>query len=106
MASHYMDRKMLKWLPFQSLPEQADEISALLNGRKQESMPILSDDQYQTLQYRFEEAFHSKETIHVTYFKHGARHQLSGIILGADPLNRILVLNTGTISLDFVIYIE
>lgn len=106
MANMYMDRKMLKWLPFQSLPEQADEISALLNGRKQESMPVLSEDQYQTIQYRFEEAFHSKALIHVTYFKQGSRHKLSGKIIGADPLNRVLILNTGTISLDFVIHID
>jgi hypothetical protein len=101
-----MDRKMLKWLPFQSLPEQAGEISMLLKGREVETMPELSSDQYQTLQYRFEEAFHSKETIHVTYFKNGSRHTLSGVIVGADLSNRILILNTGTILLDFVIYID
>ncbi|MFP4287295.1 MAG: YolD-like family protein [Candidatus Izemoplasmataceae bacterium] len=106
MADTYIDRKMLKWLPFQSLPEQADEISELLNGRKKETMPVLSEDQLSTLQYRFEEAYHLKTLITVIYFKNGTRHKLSGVIVGADPISRFLILNTGTVLLDYVIDIE
>ncbi|MFH5880785.1 YolD-like family protein [Liberiplasma polymorphum] len=103
MGNLYMDRKMLKWLPFQSLPEQGDEISSLLNGRAVEVKPELSEDQYMLMQYRFEEAFINKEFVTISYFKNGKKHTLNGVIIGADIQQKIIMLNTGNLFIEDII---
>ena len=105
MGDAYLDRKMLKWLPFQSLPEQGDEISALLNGRSIQSKPELSEDQYQLMQYRFEEAFINKETVIIRYFSKGQIKILEGVIIGADMHQKVIMLNTGNLWVEDILSI-
>ena len=103
MDNMYFDRKMLKWLPFQSLTEQGSDLRALLESDKNVSMPTLSEDQYQVMQYRFEEAYAKHEKITIRYLYNQRLHSLEGYILSADIHQGIIVLNKGTVMIKQII---
>ena len=103
MDKAYHDRKMLKWLPFQSLTEQGKDILSLIDQQYDVSLPNLSDDQYHAMQYRFEEAFVRKEEVTITYIEHQRKKVVQGIILAADFQNGLIVLNKGTIAVKSII---
>ncbi len=105
MASVYQDRKMLKWLPFQSLPEQGEDLKALYQKRRKRTKPLLSTDQYELMQYRFEAAWQSQETVTLTLFKNGGVRRVQGIILGADKTLGTLMLDCETVLLDDIVEI-
>ena len=99
----YMDRKMLKWLPFQSLNAHTDAMQVLFSTQEPYAKPELSSDQYALMQYRFETAYMYGETIQVDYIKKAAVHSIEGKIRGADRFANVLVLDTESIPLDSII---
>ncbi len=106
MDKVYHDRRMLKWLPFQSLTEQGKDILKLLENQYAQTQPSLSEDQYEEMQYRFEEAYARQEPVTVGYFSAGRKRCLSGVILTADLSQGLLVLNTGTIAVKTIISLK
>ncbi len=103
MAKIYHDRRMLKWLPFQSLTEQGKDILELLDQQYSITQPSLSEDQYSAMQYRFEEAFARQETITIHYLQAHQKRSLKGMILSADVTHGLIVLNTGTVAVKTII---
>ena len=105
MAELYHDRKMLKWLPFQSLPEQGEDLAALFK-EELPCMPVLSEDDYALMQYRFEEAFRTGCAIRMTIFRAGQTIQRCGQILGFDPFYKTVLMSDETVHIDEIIALE
>lgn len=103
MAEAYHDRKMLKWLPFQALPEQGGYLHNVFNQLEKETMPELSDDQLAWLNYRFNEAFAGQEEVVITYFDEGKRLKYKGVIQGFDPVFKVFMLGQQTLQMKYVI---
>ncbi len=105
MANVYYDRKMMKWLPFQALPEQGAYLDALYHARNHLAKPILSDDQYSLLNRHVHDAYCSKAPIMLKYYRCGAIHSARGRIIGIDRTARILMLDALSIDFDAVLEI-
>ena len=106
MPNLYQDRKMLKWLPFQSLPEQGDALLELYNTPKNLRKPVLSEDQLAELQYQFEEAFYQKKEVTFIIFQARALKEKKGIIIGYEASTKILYLTTGTLYISDILKIK
>ena len=101
----YVDRKMLKWLPFQSLPEQGDDLTAVFQ-EDTPVMPMLSEDDYACMQYRFEEAFKTGCSVRMTIFRAGQSRQCRGQILGFDPFYKTVLMTEETVFVNEIIALE
>ena len=106
MDNLYYDRKMLKWLPFQSLTEQGKDILAIIEKQYIKHPPVLSEDQYLAMQYRFEEAYAKQEEVTITYLSNHRTYQLEGMILSADLSQGLIILNTGTLAIKQIIALK
>ncbi|MFW5842077.1 MAG: YolD-like family protein [Bacillota bacterium] len=106
MPEVYHDRRMLKWLPFQSLPEQGDDLRAIYDGLTYQEKPTLSQDQYDIMQYTFEACYHTQTPVKLTLFKNGHKHSKNGLIIGFDQTYGMIILNTGTVMKQDIIDIE
>ena len=104
MGSHvYRDRKMLKWLPFEALEAQGEYMGALYDDLEKEAMPSLSQDHYDAMQYRLEEALQEHATVRVSVFEAGRRHEVQGKVLGVDLRRRLLFLEGHSLALDAIV---
>ncbi len=105
MAETYHDRKMIKWLPFQALPEQGGFLKTVFEALEYEEKPTLCDDQIDHLNYRFSEAFQQREEVIITYFNEGRRHTCQGYIQGYDPVFKVFMVGAQTIAMHDVLEI-
>ena len=105
MAEVYRDRKMIKWLPFQALPEQMPSLQAIFDREKTIEKPTFEDDHYEMLQYRFTEAWMLHEHICVTYFENGQKKVCEGTIEGVDPELKACVIDRTSILLEDILKI-
>lgn len=106
MPNVYHDRRMLKWLPFQSLPEQGDDLRAIYDSLTRQDKPVLSQDQYDEMQYTFEACYHTQDPVKLTLFKGGRKTTKNGLIIGFDQTYGMIILNTGTVMKQDIIDIE
>lgn len=106
MAEIYQDRKMIKWLPFQALPEQGGYLKAVFDTLEYEDKPTLCDDQIDYLNYRFSEAFQQQEEVFITYFQSGKRQTCQGVIQGYDPVFKVLIISGKTLAMQDVLEIK
>ena len=102
----YHDRKMMKWMPFNALLEQGNNVVELLNGRTKKVMPSLSVDQLSELNYKLEVAYLFKNTISITYFRDGEIYKIEGIITRTDVYNKLIFIDDSFISALQIIDIE
>ncbi|TVP96017.1 MAG: hypothetical protein EA374_02630 [Acholeplasmatales bacterium] len=105
MAEPYVDRRMLKWLPFQSLPEQGGDLADVFKTAPPD-MPELSEDDYSLMQYRFEEAFVAKRQVCITFFRSGRKVQEHGQILGFDPFHKTIIMTNESVHVSDIIALE
>lgn len=106
MDNLYQDRKMLKWLPFDALPEQHTYLKAVYDAFEMISKPELLPDQLDYLNYRLQEAYHTQEKIQVTYFNQGKLYYKEGTILGISKENHSLILGETTLLMEDILEIE
>jgi hypothetical protein len=105
MAEVYRDRKMLKWLPFQALPEQMPSLQAIFDRDHKVEKPTFEDDHYEALHYRFTEAWMLHESVCVTYVEDGQKKVCEGTIEGVDPQLKMCMIGPIHIFLDDIIEI-
>ncbi len=80
----YHDRKMLKWLPFQSLPEQGKSLRTLREKRLRQPKPTLSEDRLEVLQRAFETALHNECSLRLVVHDSGTERTLEGPLSEVD----------------------
>lgn len=102
----YRDRKMMKWMPFNALLEQGDHLSEMLKGRIRQEMPVLSVDQEAELNYKLEVAYLFKNEIILHYYDQGEIHDIQGVIIRTDMMNKLIFINKVAISAHQIVEIE
>ena len=102
----YRDRKMMKWMPFNALLEQGDNVVDLLNGRRIKQMPELSIDQQVELNYKLEVAYLFKNEVLIKYFRDGAFYEIQGVITRTDVYNKLIFIDDSFVSALQIINIE
>jgi hypothetical protein len=102
----YRDRKMMKWMPFNALLEQGDHLSELLRGRTRIDMPVLSPDQEAELNYKLEVAYLFKNEIILRYYEDGSIHEVQGVIMRTDMMNKLVFIGKYTLSAYQIVDIE
>lgn len=99
----YTDRRMLKWLPFDALPEQHGYLKAVYEAFEVITKPTLMPDQIEYLNYRIQEAFHTQEAITLTVFDKGRLETLKGTIVSLSPDTHSLRLGAHHVSFDDIL---
>ena len=88
----YIDRKMMKWMPFNALLEQGEHLRELIAEQNKENKPSLSEDQYAILNYDLQVAYMSQTTVEVHYFQNHKRKTVKGIISHIDVQNKMILI--------------
>lgn len=94
MPSHYVDRGIIKWAPFNALNGYHSMLEEMKHRLKKHDKPVLSDDAYDELNYRIQEAIHYNHEIEVAYFDSGYIKIGYGKIKKLDFIYKTLVLTT------------
>ena len=86
------ERKMVKWQPFASLPEQANYIHKVLYEMGKTNRPQLSEDQFQELNERVYHYYENKDLICLCYFYDGYIYEVIGTIIKIDLMKQLLII--------------
>lgn len=105
--NNYVDRGLIKWMPFDALSGFSSLISDLKHHLLIQPEKILTQDHYDLLNYNLLEALHDNKEVNITYYKHHHYIQTTGTIIKVDPYEKRLLLSTKeTISINHVILLE
>lgn len=99
----YQDRRMLKWLPFDALPEQHGYLKAVYEAFEVITRPELLPDQIEYLNYRIEEAYHLQEEITLKVFEKGHFTYITGTILGLHPNDHFLLIGRHRVPFEDIV---
>jgi len=102
----YHDRRMLKWLPFEALPEQGHYLKAVFDHFEHIQKPELSADQTDYLNMKTHEAFHFQDAVKVEVYQAGKIVILKGTITKLDLTHRSLSINGLIVPFDDVLNIQ
>lgn len=102
----YHDRKMMKWMPFNALTEAGTFLDELLSKRVKQTMPLLSVDDYELMNYTIEEAVALNYPVSVHYYKDGAFYDTSGYITHQNHYYKTITINEIKLSASQIVLIE
>ena len=88
-----MDRKIIKWTPFDSVINSKKVIKEITHERERISKPILSEDQLKYIEDSIRDAYTNKDIININYYEAGYIHNIKSNINKIDYLNKIVYLN-------------
>lgn len=94
MHNTYVDRGIIKWAPFDALVGHHSMIEELKFRLGKKDKPILSDDQYETLNRELLEASSNHLEINVTYYSNGYFKTTFGYIKKIDWISKTILLST------------
>lgn len=89
----YHDRRMLKWLPFEALPEQGHYLKAVFDSLEFIEKPDLSSEQYDYLNWKTVEAFHQQDFVQIEVYQKGKIVIYKGTITKLDEPTATLRIN-------------
>jgi hypothetical protein len=87
----YHDRKMKKWRPFASLPEQYIGLQEVINKQLEVPQPLLTEEQMEQINFILIEALHTNKQVYLTYYKKGQYITEKGFIQFVDSLGNLFV---------------
>nr|WP_172684346.1 YolD-like family protein [Staphylococcus simulans] len=87
-------REKVKWMPFDSIPEQFEQIQAFVEEQNKAEKPALSDDQCAMLNANLHFKIMNNEPATVEYWQAGYFQQIQSSIRKIDILNNRLLLDT------------
>ncbi len=91
---HYQDRGLIKWMPFDALTGFSSMIQDLKETLNIQPEKILTQDQYDLLNYTLLEALHEHKEVSMTYYKNHRYIQTTGHIIKVDTYQKTLLLST------------
>lgn len=97
------DRKMIKWLPFNSVISSKEVLSSILKEKQKISKPSLSEDEKMQIESTLIDAFYLEEEVIITYYKNGYTYKYKGIIKKIDSLNKLIYLTNFNIFFNQII---
>lgn len=87
------DRKMKKWQPFDSLTNSAKMKHELALKKQAATMPILSQDQLETINENIGNAYLNKILVRITYFSNNKILNVKSYIKKIDTINKKIILS-------------
>jgi hypothetical protein len=104
--SNYVDRGLIKWMPFDALTGFGEMIYELTHRHELKEKPILSEDMLAMFDYTLSEAYQNQQILYVTYIKSKRMYETKGYIRKIDPYKRTLLLSSlEVISIDDIIHL-
>ncbi|QWB99957.1 YolD-like family protein [Mycoplasmatota bacterium] len=94
MPSHYIDRGIIKWVPFSALNGYNSMLDEMKHRIRKTEKPVLSDDEYDRLNQNIQTAIINELEVEVYYFDKGYIKMSYGKIKKLDFVYKLLVLNT------------
>lgn len=88
-----MDRKMLKWAPFDSVVSGKKVINEVMHEKKKIKKPILSEDQLKNIENKILDSYNSKDFVTISYYESGYIYNIDSYIKKIDYINKIVYLN-------------
>ncbi|HDE6658649.1 TPA: YolD-like family protein [Staphylococcus aureus] len=82
-----MERGMIKWAPFATLPEQFETIQQYIIDQNKITRPVLSDDQLAELNIRLHEALQYAQPVEVKFYNNGFVDSVRLTIYRIDAIN-------------------
>lgn len=101
----YHDRRMLKWLPFEALPEQGHYLKAVFDALEFIEKPTLSPEHYDYLNWKALEAFHHQDVVQVDVYHQGKIMIYKGTLRKIDYQTASIHINGLRVPFDDVINI-
>ncbi len=103
----YFDRKMMKYAPFDALTSQTSEIQQMKHSKYKSPRPILSEDQYEELNYKILDILSNNNIVDLEYYKDGYIYIIYNITVKLDINNRNIITSNNTkIKLEDIININ
>lgn len=98
-----IDRGMVRWTPFSAIKEQFEGLNELYEKQSHIPMPILDEQQLESLNLIVCEAIAENKRVHISYHKQHKLHSEIGYIHFYDlTRNELRILNEN----DKVLYID
>lgn len=94
MLSTYHDRGIIKWAAFDALSGFNPMLKEMKHRLGETTKPILSDDDYETLNRTMQNAILDNHEISLTYFESGYSKTTFGRIKKIDYNTKIITLST------------
>ena len=85
------DRGMIKWMPYQSLTEQATYLHAMRERRQKIEKPLISSDKAEEINEVL--CNYKGEEVHLRFFRSGGIYEEEGTITMIDGYSRSLRIN-------------
>ncbi|PFE15263.1 YolD-like family protein [Bacillus cereus] len=98
-----IDRGMMRWVPFSAIKEQFEGLNELYEKQSHIPMPILDEQQLESLNLTVCEAIANNKQVHISYHKQHKLHSEIGYIHFHDlNRNELRIMNQD----DKVLYID
>ncbi|MCF7923927.1 MAG: YolD-like family protein [Candidatus Izimaplasma sp.] len=94
MPSRYIDRGIIKWAPFNALNGYSTMLKEMKFRTRKNKKPILSDDEYQTLNLNIQQAIRENLEVEIEYYENGYIKYGFGKIKKLDFIHKLLILST------------
>lgn len=87
------DRKMLKWLPFNSVINSKKLIKDIERQKSRITKPTLSEEQINNLESKILESYFNKIPIEFTLYQSGFLTKVSGTVIKIEKSKQEIILN-------------
>jgi len=94
MPSTYIDRGIIKWAAFDALNGYHSMLKEMQHRLGKKAKPILSDDDYETLNQNIQIAINEKKEVELKYYSDGYIKITYGMVKKLDFPNRLIILTT------------
>lgn len=94
MLSTYHDRGIIKWAAFDALSGFNPMLREMKHRLNKSQKPILSQDDFENMNYTLEEAILDKKEIAITYYEEGYSKMTFGKVRKMDYNNKIITMTT------------
>jgi hypothetical protein len=94
MPSVYVDRGIIKWAAFDALNGYHSMLQEMQRRLGKKAKPILSDDDYETLNQNIQLAIKEKKEVELKYYSDGYIKVTYGSVKKLDFPNRLVILDT------------
>lgn len=85
-------RRMVKWAPFKTLPQQYKILDDYMEEQNKIDMPVLSEEQISIMNDKLNEKINTKAFTTVEYWKNGYMFSIQGYIKKVDVLESKLTI--------------
>ncbi len=101
-----MKRKMIKWIAFDSVINSKKVVADLSNKKMNKPMPILSNEQFEEIEYNLLKAFSTKAKIKIIYYQDNKWLEITSHIKHIDNIKKIIITDNFSLYFHQIISIK